>query len=155
MRAPGSAEGINGETLRAKRKQRSKEEDILCKREGGVGGKDIHLVGFDRHPIPDFAHVHGGHASQQAGQKTGMGGVQMLDEDIGHARRCREMLQQSGERFEPARRSADAHDWTDFLRGSTLSMRSGCSLRTPLVLLLNMILVHRLLLSSLAACVRT
>jgi hypothetical protein len=145
---------INGETLGARRKQRSKREGALCKREDGIGGKDIHLVGFDRHPSPDFAHGHAGHASQQAGQETCMRGVQVLDEDIGHAG-CRwEVLQQPGERFESARRSSDAHHGTDYLRGRTLSMRLGCALRVPLALLLNTILSHRLLLSSLLVCAR-
>ena len=59
----GAQEGINGEALCAGRKQRSKEEGILCKHERGIGGKDIHLVGLGMHAIPDFAHGHGGHAS--------------------------------------------------------------------------------------------
>ena len=89
----GVQERINSVTLSAERKQRSKREGPLFKYEGCIGGNDIHLVGLDKHPIGNFMYGHGGHASKQTGQETGMGGVQMLDENIGHAGCGGEMLQ--------------------------------------------------------------
>jgi hypothetical protein len=52
-----------------------------------------------------------------------MGGVQMLNKDIGHAGCRREMFQEPGERFEATRRSSNAHHGTEHLRERLLTVR--------------------------------
>jgi hypothetical protein len=76
----------------------------------GIGRNDINPVGLHPHAVPGLNDRDGCGAAEQVHQHAFMGGLQMLNEDEGHARCWRQGFQQFLESFVAAGRGADADD---------------------------------------------
>ena len=62
----------------------------------------MEVIGRHAHPVGDFDDAHGGFACEQLRENAVMGGVQVLDEDEGHACVGWKMTQKVGQRFDTA-----------------------------------------------------
>jgi hypothetical protein len=75
--------------------------------------------------IPGTARARRG-PGEQLGQLAGMGGRQMRNEEVGETGITLESPDQTGERFDPAGRGADAHDSRGRSRRGRRNLRVGC-----------------------------
>src|SRR5436305_12740542 len=73
---------------------------------GGVGRNDVNVIGFDGHPDGDFLDEHGGFVVKKFGEHAVMLGVEMLDENEGHAGIGSPVADVFGESFDSASVSA-------------------------------------------------
>ncbi len=79
----------------------------------GVGRDHVDVVGGDGRFVDHLGDRHVRLAGQQLGQQAGVLGIEVLDEDVGHAGVVGQVLEELGERFEAAGRGADADDGAD------------------------------------------
>src|SRR5215469_3749073 len=77
---------------------------------GGVWRDDINVIGFDGHAVSDFLDAHGGFFGKKFGEHAVMFGVEMLNEDEGHAGIGSQVADELGESFDSARGSADGRN---------------------------------------------
>ena len=83
---------------------------VVSQCEVAVGRNDVDGVGPDGHAFARFDHQHLGVPLQQFGQGADMVWCQMLDDDQRDACVGRHVGQKALQRFEAARRTADADD---------------------------------------------
>ena len=77
---------------------------------GGIGGNHEEMIGHDVHAVLDFGDFDLGVLGQQVGEDAVVFGVQMLDENVGHAGVGRKIAEQVGDRFDAAGGGADGHN---------------------------------------------
>lgn len=87
-----------------------KVQDVLTDGQVCSGRDDVEVLAFDRHPVLRLPHGQGRRSGEQIHHQTFVGGIEMLDEDEGHAGAGGKRSDQARARFEPARRGADADD---------------------------------------------
>jgi hypothetical protein len=75
-----------------------------------VGGNHIDVVRLNAHPAPDLEHAHGRRAAEDLLEHAFALGIEVLDEDVRHARVWRQVLEKLREGLESARGRADADD---------------------------------------------
>ena len=75
-----------------------------------VGRNDIDAIRLDPHPVCRLLHGHRRGTLQQFREHAGALGVEVLDDDKGHAAVCRDAREQLFQRFQPAGRGPDADD---------------------------------------------
>jgi len=85
-------------------------QGVIGNGHGGVGRNDVNVIGFDGHPVGDFLDVHGGFFGKKFGEHAVMLGVEMLDENEGHAGIGSQVADEFGESFDSARGSANSGD---------------------------------------------
>lgn len=73
-----------------------------------IGRNDINMIGLDAHAAGDFLDAHGGFLGEQFGEEAVMLGVEMLDEDEGHAGIGGQVGDEFGEGFDAAGGGADS-----------------------------------------------
>src|SRR6266850_3306344 len=77
---------------------------------GDARRNDIDVIRLRGYLIRDLGDGHDRGAGKDLREHAGVGGVEVLDEDKGHAGIGRQGVQELGERFEPARRCAYPDD---------------------------------------------
>ena len=70
----------------------------------------IDMVGLNRHPVRRQTNGHFGMAREQFGQKAFMGGVEVLDNEIGHAATGGQCAQKIAACLQPTGGSPDGDD---------------------------------------------
>jgi len=92
-----------------------KFEPGLGHNHAGVGRDNIDVVGLDGEVVGDLGNVHGGGAGQELGQGAGMVGVEMLDEDEGHAGVWGQVFEQKREGLQASGRGTDSDNRERFV----------------------------------------
>jgi hypothetical protein len=101
---------IDRSMLPAGLRSRRQAQDALLDLHVRPGRDHVDTVGLHGHLIRDFGDRHAGRARQDLSEHTGVSGVEVLDQDEGHAGIGRQRLEHLLDGFKPARRSAGADD---------------------------------------------
>ena len=86
------------------------DEAAICDGKSGVGRNNKHVVGLNLSAIRCFGHGHGRALAQDFGEHAFAVGSKVLYEHESHAAVRGHILEEGSERFESARRCADAHN---------------------------------------------
>ena len=103
-------EGVDGHGLAANFFAGGEVQSALGNGHGGVWGDDVNAIGLDDHGVANLADGHGSFFGNELGKQAVMLGVEMLDEDEGHAGVWREVAEQLGNGFQAARGSSDGNN---------------------------------------------
>ena len=103
----GAHEVVNGHVHAARFPARLELQGAVGNGHGGVRGNDVNMVGLDGHAIGYFADAHDGLFGNEFGEHAFVFGIQMLDQDEGHACVLGKITHEFGEGFDSAGGSAD------------------------------------------------